>query len=169
MGLDTPEITVLISTYNDRSFVQKKLGEIQGQTAFERAEFIFIESASPGKERELLQPFCLDHDNCNLITLDERVGLYRAWNIGWETSAAPLVCISNMDDAMHPRLLECVLDEIPKSNFDLLSVLIAKQGIDSSWNSFAPTRLKQLALSTRPGPFFVWRRDLKNDFGMFDG
>ena len=69
---------------------------------------------------------------------------------------------------MHPRLLESVLDEKSKRDFDLLSVLIAKQGIDSNWNSFAPARLKRLALSTRPGPFFVWRRDLKNDFGMFD-
>jgi len=162
------EISVLISTYDDRELVKKKLLEIQGQTAFERAEFIFIEPASPGKERELLAPFCEQHVNCRLITFEERLGLYAAWNVGWEGATAPLVCVSNMDDTMHPRLLERVLQELSQHDFDLYTVLIAKQGIDAELNSFEPERLRQLDLSLRPGPFFVWRRDLLEDFGGFD-
>ncbi len=52
----SPAITVLISTYNDRALVPKKLAEIQAQTLFAKAEFIFIETGSPGRERELLGP-----------------------------------------------------------------------------------------------------------------
>lgn len=44
-------ISVLISTYNNRGFVSKKIKEISAQTLFEHAEFIFIETASPEKER----------------------------------------------------------------------------------------------------------------------
>lgn len=47
-------ISVLISTYNNRCFVSKKIKEILAQTLFEHAEFIFIETASPEKERELI-------------------------------------------------------------------------------------------------------------------
>ena len=75
MSTSNYEISVLISTYDDRALVEKKLLELQAQTAFDRAEFIFIEPASPGKEREVLGLFCEQHTNCRLIALDERVGL----------------------------------------------------------------------------------------------
>lgn len=168
MAIKSYEITVLISTYNDRALVEKKLIEIQAQTAFGRAEFIFVEPASPGKEREVLGPFCEQHANCRLITVEERLGLYAAWNLGWEAASAPLVCVSNMDDTMHPKLLERVLGSMSRSADDLFTVLIAKQGIGKGINSFDTNRLKSLDLSVRPGPFFVWRYSLMEDFGMFD-
>ncbi|MDA9260660.1 glycosyltransferase family 2 protein [Puniceicoccaceae bacterium] len=163
-----PEISVLISTYDDRALVEKKLREIQQQTAFLRAEFIFIEPASPGLEREVLQPFCEQHANCRLIAQEERVGLYQAWNIGWEAASAPLVCISNMDDTMHPLLLERVLLGMSQNRWDVATVLIAKQGIDDALDSWDCARLRRLPLSTRPGAFFVWRNDLKSTLGMFN-
>ena len=163
-----PELSVLISTYDDRALVEKKLREIQQQTTFLRTEFIFIESASPGKEREVLQPFCEQHANCRLIVVEERVGLYQAWNIGWEAAAAPLVCISNMDDTMYPLLLERVIEGMTQNTWDVATVLIAKQGIDDAMNSWDCARLRRLPLSTRPGAFFVWRKDLKDSLGMFN-
>ena len=168
MSLSPYELSVLISTYDDRALIDKKLREIELQRAFSRVEFIFVEPASPGRERELLEPFCASHPNCRLITFEERLGLYRAWNMGWEAATAPFVCISNMDDTMHPRLLERLLTELPKVEFDLFTVLIAKQGVDEALNSFDVDRLKRLDISLRPGPFFVWRRDLQDDFGMFE-
>jgi hypothetical protein len=35
-------------------------------------------------------------------------------------------------------------------------------------NSWDQQRLRQLELSTRPGPFFAWRTELKDSIGMFD-
>ena len=163
-----PELSVLISTYNDRNFVEKKLQEIRAQTAFERTEFIFIEPNSPGGERELLAPFCERYTNCRLITLNEQVTLYQAWNVGWESALAPIVCISNMDDAMHPELLERVIEGMARNAWDVATVLIAKQVIDEDMNSWDQQRLRQLELSTRPGPFFAWRTELKDSLGMFD-
>lgn len=168
MSIPSYEITVLISTYDDRALVEKKLREIQGQTAFERAEFIFIEPASPGGERELLEPFCAEHANCRLIALEERVGLYRAWNLGWEAASAPLVCISNMDDAMHSELLERVILDAQKTDWDVATVLIAKQDSGEGMDSWDRQRLAQLPLNTRPGAFFVWRKELKECLGMFN-
>jgi glycosyltransferase involved in cell wall biosynthesis len=163
-----PEISVLISTYDDRALVEKKLAEIKAQTAFDRAEFIFIEPDSPGLERELLEPFCEQHANCRLITLEERVSLYRAWNLGWEAASAPLVCISNMDDAMHPELLERVLIDAQRRDWDVATVLIAKQEQAEGMDSWDCQRLSELTLSTRPGAFFVWRNELKEQLGMFN-
>lgn len=168
MSSSAYEISVLISTYDDRALVEKKLLEIQRQTAFARAEFIFIEPASPGQEREVLEVFCEQYANCRLIALDERVGLYRAWNLGWEAASAPLVCISNMDDAMHPELLERVLLDAQRRDWDVATVLIAKQSQGEDLDSWDCKRLAQLPLSTRPGAFFVWRKELKDRLGMFN-
>jgi hypothetical protein len=164
----SPELSVLISTFDDRDFVEKKLLEVEAQVAFERVEFIFIEPNSPGSERDLLEPFCEKHANCRLIKLDQRITLYQAWNLGWEAASAPLVCISNMDDAMHPELLERVIAGMARNAWDVATVLIAKQVIDEDMNSWEQQRLRQLELCTRPGPFFVWRTELKEFLGMFD-
>lgn len=165
----SPKIAVLISTYNNRSYVAKKLAEVLAQSAFEAAEFLFMETASPEREREVLAPFCEQHANCRLITTDERLSLYEAWNLGWESAIAPYACISNMDDAMHPRLLEFVIQAMEANAWDIGTVLIAKQHLDDPQrDSWAVDRLKKLDLQERPGAFFVWRRALLKDFGGFD-
>jgi len=162
-------ISVLISTYNNREFVEKKLAGLQQQTLFAQAEFIFIETASPTRERELLEPFCREHPNCRLIALDERKTLYEAWNIGWDAARASLVCYSNMDDVMHPRLLELVVLHMEKEHWDACSVLIGKQPLDIHSNDWSPSRIRKLQLANNPGPFTAWRADLKNRTGQFDG
>lgn len=164
-----PKITVLISTFNDRDYIAKKTAEIEAQTAFKDAEFLFLETGSPERERELLEPYCEQHPNCRLVTRDERLTLYEAWNLGWSEASAPLVCISNMDDAMHPRLLEITIEQMSTHDWDLGSVLIAKQKLeDPKRDNWAPKRLKPLALQPRPGAFFAWKRELASSFGNFD-
>lgn len=162
------KISVIISTYDDRELVDKKLKEIRSQSLFFEAEFIFVESDSPGRERELITPFCEAYSNCRLITLDERVNLYRAWNLGWNAAKSPYVCISNMDDAMHPELLKQVSLKTEQNDWDLASVLVAQQRFDDEWNSWRPLHLVGTKISTRPGPFFFWKNKLKDTFGQFD-
>jgi len=162
----TPRISVLISSYNNARFVAKKLAEVRAQTWFEHAEFLFIETASPERERESFAPFCREHPNCRVLTTDERKSLYEAWNLGWREARAPLVCYSNMDDAMHPRLLEEVIASFERENWDACSVLIVRQPMDDRWNDWS--RASRLPLSTRPGAFAAWRKDLSERIGWFD-
>jgi len=120
---------VLISSYNNARFVAKKLAEIKAQTWFARAEFLFLETGSPERERELFAPFCREHPNCRVLATAERKTLYQAWNLGWREARAPIVCYSNMDDAMrvHAELSDvddgrvavgmagtCTLDAYPR-------------------------------------------------------
>ena len=163
---DAPRISVLISSYNNARFVEKKLAEIKRQTWFAEVEFLFIETASPERERELFAPFCHEHPNCRVIATDERKSLYEAWNIGWREAKAPIVCYSNMDDAMHPRLLENVVTAMERERWAAATVLIAKQPMDAHWNDWS--RANGLSLSTRPGPFGAWRRELSDSVGWFD-
>lgn len=163
-----PRISVLISTFNNARFVPKKTSELLRQTIFSQAEFLFLETGSPERERELLAPFCQQHPNCRLITTDERRTLYEAWNLGWRDAKAPLICYSNMDDAMHPRLLERVTAEMEQRTLDVCTVLIAKQAMDEHWNDWSPARLRNLPLSTRAGAFTAWRSELRARIGEFD-
>ncbi len=165
-----PRISVLISSYNSARFVAKKIAEIKSQTWFEHAEFLFIETASPERERELFAPFCHEQPNCRVLATDERQTLYQAWNLGWREARAPLLCYSNMDDTMHPRLLEEVVTAMERKKWDACSVLIAKQlDSDPHLNTWNAARLRGLKLNTRPGPFTAWRADLAGSVGVFDG
>lgn len=163
---EAPRISVLISCYNNARFVAKKLAEVRAQTWFDRAEFIFLETASPQREREYFAPFCRQYPNCRLIATDERMSLYEAWNLGWREARAPIVCYSNMDDTMHPRLLEEVVANMEAKQWDACTVLIAKQSMDEHWNNWK--RAARGPLSTRPGPFAAWRRELSGAIGRFD-
>jgi glycosyltransferase involved in cell wall biosynthesis len=161
----TPRISVIISSYNNRRFVAKKLDEIRAQTLFHRAEFLLVETASPERERDLFEPFCREHPNAKLIALDERKTLFEAWNLGWENAGAPLVCYSNMDDMMHPELLERVVAAFEVHDYDLCSVLISKQPLDAHWNDWSLDKLRKLPLGTRPGPFTAWKRGIDQKIG----
>jgi cellulose synthase/poly-beta-1,6-N-acetylglucosamine synthase-like glycosyltransferase len=163
---EAPRISVLISSYNNARFVAKKLAEIKAQTWFARAEFLFLETGSPERERELFEPFCAEHPNCRVLATDDRKTLYQAWNLGWREACAPIVCYSNMDDAMHPRLLEEVVTAMERERWDVGTVLIAKQSMDGQWNDWL--RASHLPLSTRAGAFAAWRRDLSERVGWFD-
>jgi GT2 family glycosyltransferase len=164
----TPRISVLLSTYNSARFVAKKLEEIRQQTIFADAEFLFIETGSPERERDLITPFCREHPNVRLIVTDERRTLYEAWNIGWREARAPLLCYSNMDDAMHPLLLETIATRMETGGADVATVLIAKQPMDEQWNHWHAARLRSLPLSMRFGPFTAWRTALRSTLGEFD-
>ena len=164
------KISVIISTYNDRTFVEKKINEIKQQSIFDAAEFIFIEPDSPQQERELLAPFCEQYPNCKLVALDERVNLFRAWNIGWQQASAPIICYSNMDDSMHPRLLEHVVAGMNVHQWDVCTVLIARQLLSSidTKTMWMLDSLKAMNLFHRPGAFTAWRTSLRDTLGEFD-
>lgn len=168
MTQNVPDISVLVSTWNDRRHVARKLAELRAQTAFARAEVIFLETASPQRERELLAPFCATHPNCRLLATEARLTLYQAWNLGWQAARAPLLCYSNMDDAMHPRLLERVIGTLQRRRLDACTVLTARQAPEDDLTDFSPARLRRLPLILRPGPFSAWRADLAARVGMFD-
>ena len=162
-------ITVLLSTYNHRRFVPSKLRQIRRQTLFDHSEFIFIETDSPEREREALAPFCEAHHNARLIALDQRLSLYGAWNKGWSEARAPLVCYSNMDDIMHPVLLETVVAAMTEKRLDLLTVLSARQPVESGIDDWNPAHIASLRLNKRPGgPFTAWRNDVADRMGRFD-
>ena len=164
------KISVIISTYNDRQFIEKKLAEIRQQSIFSVVEFIFVEPDSPQHERELLAPFCEQHPKCRLLALEERVNLFRAWNIGWEQASAPLVCYSNMDDCMHPRLLEYVVRNMNAHDWEVCTVLTARQRLAdiSAREMWSLASLKAMKLFHRPGAFTAWRRSLSDSIGKFD-
>ena len=167
---DVPRISVLISCYSNARFVAKKLAEIQAQTWFDQCEFLFIETASPERERELFAPFCALHPNCRLLASDERQTLYEAWNLGWRAARAPFVCYSNMDDTMHPALLEELVRAMKENRWEVGTVLIAKQKeSDPQLDDWSCEHLRKLKINTRPGPFTAWRKDLAERIGMFDG
>lgn len=171
--VQTPyRISCIISTYDDADHLEKKLAEIQKQTIFQEVEFLFVETASPGHERDIIEPVTLEYPNIRLLVTDDRRTLYQAWNLGWEAASADLVCYSNMDDALHPECLQRVVEEMEaRPELDLCSVMIAHQYENSpgNANSFDPERLKKLRIGRRPGPFSAWRKSISEKIGMFDG
>ncbi len=161
-------VSVILSSFDHRDFVARKLEQIKAQSVFKECEFIFIDPQSPGREPQLIRPETERYPNIRLLALEERVSLYAAWNVGWNEAQAPYVCYSNMDDVMHPLLLETVLGEMNKKRLDLCTVLSASQPIAEYGTDFDPKRIRRFPLTDRPGgPFTAWRRTVAGEYGQF--
>ena len=169
---DKIRVSCIISTYGDADLVEKKICEILRQTIFDQVEFLFVETGSPERERDLIAPYAEKYSNIRLVTTDERRTLYEAWNLGWEAARAEVLCYSNMDDALHPECLERVAETMEaRPEVDMCSVMIAYQNESSPGvaDSFDLERLRKLKIGRRAGPFSAWRKNLSQTMGMFDG
>ncbi len=163
------KFSMVLSTFDHRDYVTRKLEQIKAQSIFDECEFIFIDAQSPGEERDLIHPETERYPNIRLLALEKRISLYAAWNLGWNEARAPYICYSNMDDVMHPMLLETVLAEMTVNGLDLCTVLSVCQPISEYLNNFDPKRLRHYPLTRRPGgPFTAWRKTLKEECGQFD-
>ncbi|MCX7799027.1 MAG: glycosyltransferase [Fimbriimonadales bacterium] len=101
-----PRVSVLLTCYNHRPFLQPCLEGLFGQT-FRDLEVVAIDDGSTDGTRELLS----EETRIDRLILTERnLGTYAALNLALEASRGEFVAILNDDDLWDPRKLERQLE-----------------------------------------------------------
>ncbi|SDZ46595.1 Glycosyl transferase family 2 [Evansella caseinilytica] len=89
-----PEVTVLMSVYNDKKYLCKSIESILNQT-FENFEFLIIDDASTDGSREILEGYAKIDPRIKLICNKNNKGL--SYNLAEGTSLAKAPWIARMD------------------------------------------------------------------------
>lgn len=89
-----PEITVLMSVYNDKKYLSESVESILNQT-FENFEFLIIDDASTDGSKDLLEEYAKEDSRIKLICNKNNKGL--SYNLAEGTSLAKAPWIARMD------------------------------------------------------------------------
>lgn len=108
------KVTVLVSLYKGGKFIKHFLKQIKKQTIFSEIEWYFIDANSPDGEYELLLEEQKKHKNIRIKKTMQRIGLYKAWNLGIKKARADLISNLNVDDVVSDDYYELMVNEMEK-------------------------------------------------------
>lgn len=181
MAGDRYRVSALVSTYNSERFMRGRLENLVGQSLYERGELeiVVIDSASPQSEGRIVQEFQERYEHIRYVRTEERESLYEAWNRGARLARGRLLANANLDDRYKEDGLEVLADaveadsEIGFSYGDLYVSTIENE----TWSENPKTDLLTgheycppcMLLHHLPGHLVLWRRQLHESVGYFDG
>lgn len=176
----TPTASVLCSLYRTDEYLDSFLGNILQQTAFHRCEFILTLVDPSDYELSTCQQIARAYHNVVLDHVEERIGIYTAWNRGVQQARGRFLTNMNVDDLRRDDSLELqinLIDSFPWIDVVYQDVFVT---IDRTlgWGLVeeigARTNLPAATISTfmsrlnppHNGP--MWRKSLHDEIGWFD-
>lgn len=175
---DPPVVSVIISTYNSAKFLEGCLEDIESQTIADRLEIIVVNSGSQQNEERIVKQFQKRYRNIVYLHTEERESVYAAWNRAIRVAHGKYLTNANVDDRHRRDALEIMVRTL-ESNPDVGVVYadcvvtykenttLEKGPIHGRfrWPDFDRRLLFQ---SCFIGPQPMWRKELHEQFGLFD-
>ncbi len=174
------KVSAIVSVYNSGKFIKGCLEDLTSQTLFRKnmLEIILVNCGNDKIDEIEIQKYKSEYPNIVYIKVDERIGIYKAWNIGIKAASGIYVTNANTDDRhkndAFERMLsyfennhnldviygDCYQTEIPNSTFDQIAKLKLIK-----WADFD----KDLILfGCFIGPQPMWKKSLHTRYGYFD-
>jgi glycosyltransferase involved in cell wall biosynthesis len=183
MDIDQPEkptVSILSTFYKGEKFLEGLLEDLVAQTIFHKCELILIDTASPGQEQAIIEPYLQSHGNIRYYRIDKRTDALAGTNEAIKKSRGKYLTIANIDDRRHPSFLECNVEHLKSAPSaalvysDCLETRVENETfeknssngriLDHSSDEFSlPNMVKNL-----PGPMPLWKREINEKCGLFD-
>jgi glycosyltransferase involved in cell wall biosynthesis len=155
------------------------LEDLLGQTLADQLEIIVVDSASLQNERAIVEEFQRRHHRLVYLRTPQRETLYAAWNRAVGLAQGRYLTNANTDDRHAPEALATLaraLDLHPQAGVAYASTATTR----IPYGGFGETPLtgqfkarrfdrRRLFWDCLPGPQPMWRRELHDRFGLFDG
>ncbi len=158
-----PLVSVLMPTYDQRSFILRALESLRAQTITDW-ELLLIDDGSTDGTFELLGPFLAD-PRVRYRRLAENLGMGAALNVGLAEARGPLVAYLPSDDVYHAEHLASLVDCLHRQPGSVL----AFSGVRHSYNRLSrgqitgyPLQLVQV-MHHRTGDRWMEREELVTD------
>lgn len=173
-------VSAIVSTYNSEKFIQGCLDDLIGQTLYSKGllEIIVIDSGSTQNERAIVEEYQQQHPNI-IYQRTERETIYAAWNRGIQLASGKYITNANTDDRHRADALEVMaatLDANPDVALVYADVFVTclpnqtfENHIRSGYHKHADYDPCIMLGSCHMGPQPMWRKDIHNKIGLFDG
>jgi glycosyltransferase involved in cell wall biosynthesis len=171
MTFERPVVTVLLSLYRGESYLFQYLENFLSQTWAGRCELVIIHNDPSPEAVEIINSYV---GRINLIYLPRvREGMYSSLNAGIRASSAPFITIWNVDDIRTETSLEVLASALDNGlgygwsygDFEISNKYgggAVKYAETPEWSLSAATT------SSIGGPFFMFKRSLLKQVGLFD-
>lgn len=176
-----PRVTALVSTYHAEHVFRGCMDDLVAQTLFERGELeiVVVDSASPTPELAIALDYAKRFPNIVVVRTERREGVYMAWNRAASLARGKYLTNANTDDRHRTDALELMADALDRS--PEVGLVYADADITRTpnatfgqaplvgrfrWPEFERARLIR---GCHIGPQPMWRRELHDIAGWFDG
>jgi glycosyltransferase involved in cell wall biosynthesis len=109
-------VTAIASLYRGGRFIEQFMDNITSQSCFrDYCELIIVDADSPDNEFEVIDRFCRQHKSIRYQRVNNRIGIYEAWNIAVKLARGEYLTNTNLDDLRRSDSLElqaAVLDNL---------------------------------------------------------
>lgn len=172
-------VSAVISTYCSEKFIGGCLLDLIEQTLYQKGELeiIVIDSASPEKEKLIVENFQGKYPHIIYERTPERETIYEAWNRAIKMAKGNYITNANTDDRRHPQALEIManyLDSYPDVALVYADQLITTIPNDTflttkatrrwHWPEYSYQELRQrCCVGSQP----MWRKSLHSQYGYF--
>jgi glycosyltransferase involved in cell wall biosynthesis len=173
-------VTAIASLYRGGKFIEQFMDNITTQTCFrDYCELVIVDADSPENEFPVIDRFCRQHKNIRYQRMNNRIGIYEAWNIAVNLAKGEYLTNTNLDDLRRSDSLElqaAVLDNLSfvdvvyqdfYYSFDprLTFQEIARFGYKSNLPIITAHNMMNF---NSPHNAPMWRRKLHDAHGLFD-
>ena len=177
--LQLPKVTLISTFYNADEYIDGHLKNIREQTIFDDLEIIFVDPASPGKDKQKVDGFVSEFSNATLIESEKRITTAEAFNLALQFSKGDLVVFACTDDRMAKDYLETArkhlfLDEdVDLVYGDCLQTTKPNETVEqnsSRGRLYEHSRMKfspENMIKSLPGPMPAFRKSMIEKHGSF--
>jgi len=163
----------MVSLYEAGEFIRNRLDNLMQTTTIGVSEIWCINANSPDPRDDSI---CKEYP-VKYVKLDNRVGVYAAWNLILQNSTSKYVTNANADDLVAPNcyeILMAALDADQRHDFAYPSWHVTRVP-NQQWGSLhdhdnggSPGNFAGCLDRAGVGHFPLWRRSLHEKIGLFD-
>ncbi len=172
-------VTIVTSLYKGEKYIKSFLENMITQTIIDRCQLFIVDANSPQKESEIINNYLELYPNIRYLRLDERIGIYEAWNLAIKESDSEFITNANVDDLHRHDALELKVKalrenpEVDVAYSDVYYSFLANLPFEivekCNLKTNLPTANKFNLLNfNSPHNSPIWRRSLHQKIGYFD-
>ena len=175
-----PKISIISTFHEGDKYLRGFLDDITRQTIFEQCELVFVDAASQGEERRLIEGYMEKYPNILYHRLEHREGPTECLNLAIKRSRGEYLtfgliddrrahdCLEELfktleeDDMIELAYADCYVTDKPNEVFENNS----SGGLLFEHSTFNFSR--ENMVKCLPGPIPMWRRRMHEVCGFFD-
>ena len=174
-----PIVSVVSTFYHGEEYLEGFLKNITEQTIFADCELILVDTASPGREGEIVERYLQLHKNIKYIRLEKRLTPSQGTTIAIKNSTGKFLNVACLDDRKSKDSLEILLKELESNPaVDLVYGQVYQTSKpnetfekNSSNNILFDHSILEFSrenmVKCLPGPMPLWRKTLHEKNGFF--
>lgn len=189
-----PQVTIILSCFKADELIKGYIEALLHQEITNKCTLLAVNFPFSHKDPQFVEKQLKRYPDLKLITLDQNVSLYEAWNIGCRVATTKYVGNLNLDDRVIPDYYSYGVDVLEKNNGDLFSsaaILTSKIGevsqdahyerligddryfgsfdvISYSLPDLVRIEHQRLVKKSIPHCAPIWKKEVHKELGYFD-